>query len=245
MAPLDGLKMKIFAKSRFYYGAATISFIAAGIMVPLMMIFPHKKSDILHYWNRVIIFLLGGKIVSHGQRDNSVDMFVANHQGIIDIVALEADSNTDIRWVAKKQLFDAPWFGYLLKLPNMIEIDRDNKAGLIKLLKDSKETIENEPKRVITIFPEGTRTDGQALLPFKGGTKIIANKLSLTIQPIVITNSKKLLNEHNKTAHNATVHITYLKPFKVSKEDKEWYAKLQTSMQECIDDEYNQHKRER
>jgi 1-acyl-sn-glycerol-3-phosphate acyltransferase len=237
--------MKIFAKIRFYYGAATISFIAAGIMVPLMLIFPNKKSTILHYWNGVIIFLLGGKIVSHGERDNSVDMFVSNHQGIIDIVALEADSNTDIRWVAKKQLFDAPWFGYLLKLPNMIEVDRENKSGLVKLLRDTKETIMAEDKRVIAIFPEGTRTDKQELLEFKGGSKIIAEKLNLTIQPIVITNSKKLLNEHNKTAHNATVHITYLEPFQVSKSNKDWYKNLQNTMQQAIDDEYNKHKRER
>ena len=237
--------MKIFAKIRFYYGAATISFIAAGIMVPLMMIFPKNKSNILHYWNKVIIFLLGGKIISHGSRDNSVDMFVSNHQGIIDIVSLEADSNTDIKWVAKKQLFDAPWFGYLLKLPKMIEIDRENKTGLVKLLRDTKETIESNVKRVIAIFPEGTRTDKQELLPFKGGTKIIAERLELTIQPIVITNSKKLLNEHNKTANNATVHITYLEPFKVSKDNKGWYDELQTTMQKSIDNEYNEHKRER
>ena len=238
--------MKIFAKIRFYYGAATISFIAAGIMVPLMMIFPKRKSTILHYWNRVIIILLGGKIVTHGKRDNSVNMFVSNHQGIIDIVALEAAENSDIRWVAKKQLFDAPWFGYLLKLPKMIEVDRENKSGLVKLLRDAKETInDTTTHRVITIFPEGTRTDQQELLSFKGGTRIVAEKFQLTIQPIIITNSKKLLNEHNKTAHNATVHITYLKPFKVSKENKGWYDELRATMQASIDAEYNEHKRER
>jgi len=237
--------MKIFAKSRFYYGAATISFIAAGIMVPLMMLFPQRKSDILHFWNKVIIVLLGGKIVTHGKRDNSVDMFVSNHQGIIDIVALEAQENTNIRWVAKKQLFDAPWFGYLLKLPKMIEVDRENKSGLVKLLRDIKETISDTTHRVITIFPEGTRTDKQELLPFKGGTRIVAEKFQLTIQPIIITNSKKLLNEHNKTAHNATVHITYLEPFKVSKENKGWYDELRATMQASIDAEYNEHKRER
>jgi len=214
-------------------------------MVPLMMLFPKKRSEILHFWNKIIIFLLGGKIVTHGKRDNSVDMFVANHQGIIDIIALEAEQNTNIRWVAKKQLFDAPWFGYLLKLPQMIEIDRENKSGLVKLLRDIKETINSKEKRVVTIFPEGTRTDKQELLEFKGGTKVVAEKLNLTIQPIVITNSKKLLNEHDKTAHNATVHLTYLEPFQVSKSNKDWYKKLQERMQETIDNEYTQHKRER
>ncbi len=237
--------MKIFATIKFYYGAATISLIAAGIMVPLMIFFPKHRSNTLHYWNRVIIYLLGGKIISHGKRDNSVDMFVANHQGIIDIIALEAHKNTNIRWVAKKQLFDTPWFGYLLKLPNMIEVDRENKTGLVKLLRDTKETIESKEKRVIAIFPEGTRTNKQELLTFKGGTKIIAEKLELTIQPIVITNSKKLLNEHNKTAQSATVHITYLEPFKVSKETPNWYDELREMMQASIDKQYYEDGRER
>lgn len=236
--------MKTFAKIRFYYGAATISFIAAGIMVPLMFIFKNRCSDILHYWNRVILFLIGGKIVSHGKRDNSADMFVMNHQGIIDIIAMEAAENTDLQWVAKKQLFDAPWFGFLLQLPKMIEVDREDKSGLSKLLREVTKT-QQEQKRVVAIFPEGTRTDGQELLPFKGGTRIIANKLSLRIQPIVITHSKLLLNEHNKTAHNATVHIHYLDTFQVDKSDKEWYENLQTQMQTLIDEEKNKHERER
>jgi 1-acyl-sn-glycerol-3-phosphate acyltransferase len=236
--------MKIFAKIRFYYGAATISFVAAGIMVPLMMIFRSKKSKILHYWNKIIIFFLGGKIVTHGSRDNSANMFVMNHQGIIDIIAIEAAEETNLRWVAKKQLFDAPWFGYLLKLPKMIEVDRENKSGLIKLLRDTSETKESG-NRVIAIFPEGTRTDKQELLDFKGGTRIIANKLKLSIQPIVITNSKLLLNEHNKTAHTATVHITYLNTFTVNRKDKNWYQALQSQMQEKINQEKNNYERER
>ncbi len=236
--------MKIFATIRFYYGAVLISFIAAGIMVPLMIIFPKKRSNILHKGNAVIMFFLGGKIITHGKRDNSADMFVMNHQGIIDIISMEASENTDLRWVAKKQLFDAPWFGYLLKLPNMIEVDRENKSGLIKLLRDAKETKENS-NRVIAIFPEGTRTDKQKLLNFKGGTRIISNKLNLSIQPIIITNSKLLLNEHTKTAHSATVHINYLDTFTVNSKDKNWYEEMQEKMQNKIDEEYNKYERER
>ena len=241
---MDGLNVKTFAKIRFYYGAATISFIAAGVMVPLMMLFKNKKSDILHYWNGVIMKLIGGKIEFHGVRDNSANMFVMNHQGIIDIIAIEAAENTDIQWVAKKQLFDAPWFGYLLKLPKMIQIDREDKSGLVKLLRDVKATKESS-SRVVAIFPEGTRTDKQELLKFKGGTRIVAEKLKLRIQPIIITNSKLLLNEHIKTAHSATVHITYLDTFEVDKSNKDWYTELEIEMQNRIDEEFNKYERER
>ncbi len=191
------------------------------------------------------MLLIGGKIETTGERNNSADMFVINHQGIIDIISMEAAEQSDLRWVAKKQLFDAPWFGYVLKLPDMICIDRDNKTGLIKLLRDVKKTKEVAPKRTVTIFPEGTRTNKQKLLPFKEGTKIIAEKIQLTIQPIVITNSKLLLNEHNKTAHSSTVHITYLDTFTVNKENKEWYKELADSMQNIIDKEEKIERRER
>ena len=235
----------MFATIRFYYGSFIISFIAAGIMVPLMFIFRNSTDKILHKWNRIIIFLIGGKIKTKGKRDSNSDMFVINHQGIIDIVSMEAAENSNLRWVAKRELFDAPWFGYVLKIPDMICIDRDSKSGLIKLLRDVKKTTESKTKRIVTIFPEGTRTNKQKLLSFKEGTRIIAEKLQLTIQPIIITNSKLLLNEHDKTAHSSTVHITYLDTITVDKNNKNWYKALRTSMQSIIDEEEKIHKRER
>jgi 1-acyl-sn-glycerol-3-phosphate acyltransferase len=238
--------MRTFAKIRFYYGAAVISFIAAAIMVPLMAIFSKNRSIILYHCNRMIMFFLGGKIITHGQQDKNANIYIMNHQGIIDIISIEAAQKSDLRWVAKKQLFDAPWFGYVLKLPKMIQVDREDKAGLVKLLRDIKETsTDTEKHRIVAIFPEGTRTEEQALLDFKGGTKIVAEKLQLTVQPIVITNSKRLLNEHNRTAHSATVHINYMDSFKVSKENKGWYDQVREEMQRCIDNEYNEYKRER
>jgi 1-acyl-sn-glycerol-3-phosphate acyltransferase len=226
--------MKIFAKIRFYYEAFIITIVAGGIMIPLMFFSRKMSSVVLHKYNALIMRLIGAKIETTGKRDNSVDMFVINHQGIIDIIALEAEQLTNIRWIAKKQLFDVPWFGNLVRLSNMISVDRENKAGLIKLFRDAKETKESNPHRVLAIFPEGTRAKGQKLRDFKSGAKLLAEKLGLSIQPIVITNSKKLLNQHDFTGQRATVHIRYLDRFVVDKDDKNWYKNLQSSMQEVI-----------
>jgi len=236
--------MKILAKIRFYLGAFIISSIVALIMIPLLFILPSKRCWILHTFNKLIIRLLGGKIEEVGKIDPQADMLLINHQGIIDIIAMEARECTGLRWIAKKELFDIPWFGNVLKKSDMISINRQNKAGLIKLLKDAKETVEVK-KRVIAIFPEGTRTPAQKLLPFKAGAALIANKLKLKVQPVVITGSKQLLNEHNRTAHNATVKIIFLPTIDVSKSDKTWYQQIEEKMQEVIDQEYNQYHRER
>ncbi len=226
--------MKIFAKIRFYWGAFTISTIVAVIMIPLMMILPKFKGDILHYFNRAILFFMNARVKVYGKRDNSVDLCLINHQGIMDIVALEASENIHLRWVAKKELFDATWFGNVLRYGDMIEVDRDSKAGLIKLIKDVKDTIENKD-RVVAIFPEGTRAKGQALLQFKAGTQIVANKLKLKVQPIVIVGSKYVLNEHIKTGHSGTIEVHYLESIDVVNSSKEWYKNIYSTMQEYID----------
>ncbi len=232
--------MKIFARIRFLYGVSIIVIVAGLIMIPLVYLFRDKSSYILHKYNALIMKLLGAKIKTIGKRDNSVDMFIINHQGVIDIVAMEAEQLTDIRWIAKKQIFDMPWLGNLVKLPKMISVDRENKAGLIKLLRDAKETKESKPHRILAIFPEGTRAKEQKLKKFKNGAKLLAEKLQLKVQPVVITNSKKILNQHEFLGSSGTVYIHYMKPFVVDKNNKNWYQDLQKSMQEIID---NQEKR--
>ena len=227
--------MTIYAKIRFFWGAFVISTIVGAGMIPLITIFPKYKGTIMHKLNRVILFLMGVKLKTYGKRDEKANLYLMNHQGIMDIIALEAVENTHFRWVAKKELFETPWFGHLLKNGDMISVDRENKAGLIKLLKDAKESIE-EKKRAVAIFPEGTRSSNQTLLPFKVGAKLVASKLNMRVQPIVITGSKYVLNEHNKTGHSGTIHIHYLEAFDVKDAPKDWYEQVRDRMEKVIKD---------
>jgi len=236
--------MKIFAKIRFYWGAAVISLNTALLMIPTMMIFKGRKGIIIHYINKLTLFMVGGRAVAHGKMDPDADIYVMNHQGIIDIVAMEALQNNHLRWVAKKELFDAIWFGNLLRYGEMISLDRGNKASLVKLVKDVKESKEKF-HRAVAIFPEGTRAKDQKLLPFKQGTKIIANKLGLKVQPVVITGSKWVLNEHEKTGHSGTVHYKFLPTIDVGKAPADWFEELHKTMQKEIDDEYTNDHRSR
>jgi 1-acyl-sn-glycerol-3-phosphate acyltransferase len=236
--------MKIFAKIRFYWGATVISLNTAILMIPTLMIFNKHKSTIVHHINRLTLFMMGGKLAQEGTMDTSADMYVMNHQGVVDIVAMEALQSNHLRWVAKKELFDALWFGNLLRHGEMISLDRSNKAGLIKLIKDVKESKE-VLHRPVAIFPEGTRAKEQPLLSFKLGTKMIANKLGLKVQPVIITGSKWVLNEHEKTGHSGTVHYKFLPTIDVSTADKDWFETLHDDMQKAIDDEYTNHNRSR
>ncbi len=236
--------MKIFAKIRFAYSALMIALLLGAVMIPLSALFRSRASYWMHTINRLIIRVIGGRIEVVGTRDPQADLFLFNHQGIIDIIAVEASENLPWRWVAKKEVFEMPLYGHLLSLGEMIPVERDNKSSLISLLryaKESKQTLH----RPIVIAPEGTRAKGQKLLPFKAGANLIATKLGLRVQPIVITGSKQLLNEHDQTAHSATVRIIYLPAFDAKDAPKDWYEQTRADMQRIIDEEYSLHGHER
>jgi len=234
--------MKIFAKIRFYWGATVISLNTALVMIPAILLFNRHKSSFLHYINRVTLFMMGASYESEGEIDPHADLLVMNHQGIMDIVAMEAMQKKHLRWVAKKELFETPWFGLLLQKSDMIRLDRSSKAGLLGLFKEVK--ISREIKhRQVAIFPEGTRAKSQKLLPFKSGTKMIAEKLKLKVQPVIITGSKWVLNEHDRTGHSGTIHYRFLPTIDVATAPETWFNTLQETMQKEIDNAATHHRR--
>ena len=236
--------MKIFAKIRFGWNAFVIAVNTGLIMIPAIILFPKYKGPIMHHLNRLTLFLMGARAVQEGEMDPEADMIVMNHQGIVDIIGMEALQNNHLRWVAKKELFSMPLYGYLLRFGDMISLDRSSKAGLIKLMKDVKESIE-EKHRAVAIFPEGTRAKDQKVLPFKQGTKMIAEKLKLKVQPVVITGSKRVVNEHEKTGHGGTIQYKFLPTIDVDKEDKGWFDRIHDQMQDEIDNELKKRNRSR
>jgi 1-acyl-sn-glycerol-3-phosphate acyltransferase len=232
---------KIFARLRFFYAAFVISSVVS-LMIVLLKLFPKKKAQILHQWNRVMIKLLGARVKTVGEPDPEAQLFLMNHQGIVDIIAMESVMTRNLRWVAKKELFEVPWFGLLLKNGEMISIDREDRRGLIKLLKDAKESLEIL-HRPIAIFPEGTRSKTQKLLPFKEGARIVAEKFKLKVQPVVILGSKRIVNEHEKLSGSGEVTLIFLPTIDLSKPHEGWYEALHETMQARIDRERSDHAR--
>ncbi len=232
--------MKIFARLKFYYALAAI-FISMTLMI---LIFPFVRKPwaqkISAWFIRRSIFM---PIHVKGDEDPDTQMFVLNHQSDIDIGIMETITRRDLAWVAKKELFDVPFYGLLLKLPNDIPVERESKTSLIKLLKDAKDRLDDG--RVITIFPEGTRASGGRMLPFKAGPKLLAEKYTLRVQPVVLIHTSDYFNIKQKHYAPGTVTALYLDAFSVSKADEGWYERLQSHMQKAYDDELSNHPRRR
>lgn len=179
---------------------------------------------------RLLFWLNGFKINKIGEFDITADMIVLNHQGIIDILYLEAYHPKDLCWIAKKELGDIFLYGHALKAPKMILIDREDKKSLIYLIKEVG--IKLEEGRVISIFPEGTRSKGgRDLLPFKNGAKLLVEKYKLKIQPIVLVNTRKLFDNVKFSVSDNKALAICLDSFIPDLNDKEWYKNLRDKME--------------
>jgi 1-acyl-sn-glycerol-3-phosphate acyltransferase len=170
-----------------------------------------------------------------GEEDPEVQMFLLNHQSDLDIAIMETITKKDLAWVAKKELFEIPFFGLALKLPEDIAVERESKTSLIKLLKDAKRVIDNN--RVITMFPEGTRSSKGKMLPFKAGAKLVADKHKLCVQPVVLMQTAKYYNIKEFSYKPGKIKVIYLDSFIADKSDKDWLNDLRQKMQKVYDDE--------
>jgi len=224
--------MKIFAHVSWLF-ATIIIVTSLAFMILTFYLFPRPYARKISAWliRLSIFFRVGIK----GTEDPHAQMFLLNHQSDLDIAIMETITKRDLAWVAKKELFDIPFFGLALKLPQDIAVERESKTSLVKLLKDAKHVLKTN--RVITMFPEGTRSAKDIMLPFKSGAKIVADANALRVQPIVILQSSKYYNMKKFYYMPGKISVIFMESFVADKNDENWLSDLRIKMQKVYDDE--------
>jgi 1-acyl-sn-glycerol-3-phosphate acyltransferase len=170
-----------------------------------------------------------------GRIDPDAQMLIANHQSDIDISSLECSTKRDLVWVAKKELFSVPFFGLAIRISDDIPVDRDSKAALVSLVRESKKRIDQG--RCVVMFPEGTRSNGKKMRPFKPGAKMVADTYGLRVQPVVLINTARYFDLKNRSGQTGSITVVYLDSFVASRDDANWLSDLQVKMQ-AVYDEY-------
>ena len=206
--------------------------ITVAITVVLMYTFKNHTHKVIKVWMKFQMWALGIKLEQEGKLDESCDLVIMNHQSLLDIIVMEYIHPRDLAWVAKKEISDLFFFGHIIKAPRMISIDRENKAGLVSLLKEAKNRL--DLGRPIAMFPEGTRSDGKSMLEFKPGAKMIANKFNLKVQPVIIINTLDIVDSKRLKAKPGIVKVIYLDPIQADKKS-EWYEETEAKMKEVLD----------
>ncbi len=202
-----------------------------SIVIIFMFLFRKYHKKIRSIWAKLQLKIFRTKLEITGTPNSEAKMLVLNHQSIADIVIMEAVYPANLSWVAKKEIGDIPFFGHILDYPEMISINRSDKRSIIQLLKDAKDRLKKG--RVIAIFPEGTRSNGKKILKFQDGAKILAEKLNLKIQPVVLVGTINIFDSKNFLANFEKVKLIYMDCVEPDK-DKDWYKKMRDDMNQVF-----------
>lgn len=224
----------IFSKIRAVFTIIQIA-LTITVLIILMYIFRSKTKYLRQKWATLQMKLLGMELQIEGIEDPKAQMQVMNHQSVLDIMLFEYLHSKDLAWIAKVEIANIPWFGHIVKAPNMILVERESKKSLMKLLKDCKEQLAKG--RPIAIFPEGTRSNGKKLLKFKAGARMIAEKSDLYVQPVVVIGTRKILDSQNLTQESGIVKVIYLPTVKAERKTS-WYKDMEETMKIRLEQEF-------
>ncbi|MDE1148995.1 MAG: lysophospholipid acyltransferase family protein [Azospirillaceae bacterium] len=152
-----------------------------GLNLPARERFPR-------FYHRVccrLMLCLDAEVVGRPSLDRPT-LFVSNHSSYLDIPVL--GSLIDCSFVAKSEVGLWPFFGLLAKLQRTVFVNRANRREAGKQRDDLAGRLVAGDSLVL--FPEGTSSDGNRVLPFKTALFSVANTQvdgqPVAVQPISV-----------------------------------------------------------
>lgn len=160
--------------------------------------------------------------------------FVSNHQGTGDPLVIIAGVSTPFTFVSKVENEKIPILSSWAKSIELIYFDREDSNSAIHMLRESARYLKR--KRNLLIFPEGTRSKGKEMLPFKAGAMKPAYLGKAWIVPITQINSYKLWDLMKK---GGSLHLVIGKPIPYADYQKTSLDDLSDQLNETIKMNFN------
>ncbi|MBB4068943.1 lysophospholipid acyltransferase family protein [Salinibacter ruber] len=101
----------------------------------------------------------------------------------------------EMKWVAKKQLFDLPVAGWLLHLSGDISVDRRRKKSRARVLTTARDYLEKRCS--VMFFPEGTRSRDGRVQRFSDGAFRLAIEEGVPVLPLAIDGTHEALPKNS------------------------------------------------
>lgn len=221
----------------FRIPALFISFLLINIVLLIICIVRPFHKDNVHAAGSLYSLMakvVGLKLIV--RKDPSVKInepyvFIANHQNSFDVITICKAALPGVVTIGKKSLKWIPIFGQIYWLSGNIMIDRKNSGKARNTLDIAANRIAKK-KTSVWLFPEGTRSNGRGILPFKQGAFRLAKT---TNEPVVMVTASNL---HKKVKwnrwDNGIVLIDISPPVPLTEEQsiKEWMVHFNEQMKQ-------------
>jgi 1-acyl-sn-glycerol-3-phosphate acyltransferase len=155
-------------------------------------------------------------------------LVAAKHQSIWETFAL-VPLFDDPAFIVKRELMRIPFFGWYMRVGEMIPIDRSKGAQAMPAMIESARSALAEGRQII-IFPEGTRRPPGAEPAYKFGIARVYAETGSICVPIAL-NSGLFWPRRKFLRFPGTVVVEVLDPIAPGLDARAWFARLQDDIE--------------
>ena len=145
-------------------------------------------------WSKVVLRVLLLPIHVEGRehlQPRQSYVFVANHQGPVDIFLIYGYLGRNFKWMMNNALRTMPPVGVACEKARHIFVDKSGPKAIKETIDKARATLQNGTSLVV--FPEGSRTFTGHMGLFRKGAFQLADDLQLPVVPVTIDGSFDVL----------------------------------------------------
>lgn len=182
-----------------------------------------RVDRLARLWSKVFLFAGGVhvEVVPGVEPDPSRSyVIVSNHLSDLDIPINLLTAPNSIRYLAKKELFNVPVLGSIMRAMGMVRTDR--QAGQM-----AHDDINVQIAKVVgmglslMIYPEGTRARDGRLHPFKKGAFRIAIDNGMDVLPMSISGTYEAWKPRSMLVYGGPVRVQFQQAIPVAGLDRD------------------------
>jgi 1-acyl-sn-glycerol-3-phosphate acyltransferase len=154
----------------------------------------------------------------HVPKDRAI-VFCSNHQSNVDPPVLFRALDRRLHILYKAELRKVPVLGRVLEAGGFVPIQRDNRDAAFASIERAAESI--RAGNSFLIFPEGTRSKTDELLPFKKGGFVMAFNAQAPILPVAITGGREAMRKGSAVIRPVRVTVRIGPPIETARRSVE------------------------
>ncbi|MEN9682931.1 MAG: hypothetical protein RLZZ427_682 [Pseudomonadota bacterium] len=143
-----------------------------------------RRNPVPRLFLHGIARLAGVAITTNGEKVHRGAFLLANHVSWIDIPVLAATTGT--AFVGHDGLASMPLLKWLCQMNDTVFVARHNRTSVARQVEDVRRALSDTG--ALTVFPEGTTSDGTGLLAFKSSLLSALEPLppGIAVQPVLL-----------------------------------------------------------
>jgi 1-acyl-sn-glycerol-3-phosphate acyltransferase len=197
-------------RSLVTYLAIIVYVLIAG-PIGLLFAIPFKAKNFLYVLGHggagLALALAGIRYTVVGRENVPSDravVFCSNHQSNVDPPVLFEALHRRLHILYKAELRKLPVLGRVFEVGGFVAVQRDNRDAAFASIEEAAESIRRGNS--FLIFPEGTRSKTDELLPFKKGGLVMALRAQAPVIPVAIMGGRAAMRKGS--AFVRPVHVT-------------------------------------